>query len=317
MPLTRQMTPEQAMMAVHTLLDQPESRFPINFDSEIPRIRELFHTASKNQWDPRTDIPWDRLDLSKYTEEQLFAARQYWSRRAWSEYGAISESPALQVRFVAEDRPSDMQLFFTIRSQEEARHAEVCFTMAEKLGGYLEKPVQDLFQGSVATHGVRKAALDPEVPLEAIIAALVCAAEEIAFDVFRHLVDVTRDPVAQQICRSIMRDEVRHCAFGWYFLEHQVASMTPEQIRVVEEAVIAMIEKVELNGYHSAWLAPENPASTAEVEADRLTWEAGLGSTVEELEKPVFVDSIVRIRDRMKALGINLPTFHHPKIGHF
>ncbi|MBP2292911.1 ferritin-like domain-containing protein [Azospirillum rugosum] len=317
MPLHRDMTPEQAVMAVNTLLDLPEDNFPLTFDSQIPRIRELFHSATKNQWDPRTDIDWDKLDLSPYSEEQIFAARQYWSRRAWSEYGAISESPALQIRFCEEKRPPDMQLFFTIRSQEEARHAEVCFMMAEKLGGYLEKPVQELFQGSVATHGVRKAALDPEVPLEAIIAALVCAAEEIAFDVFRHLVEITRDPVARQICRAIMRDEVRHCAFGWHFLEHQVTGMTPEQRKVVETAVITMIEKVELNGYHSAWLAPENPASRAEVEADRLTWEAGLGATVEEVEKPVFVASIVRIRERMQALGITLPTFHHDKIGAF
>ncbi len=317
MPLHRDMSPEQAVMAVNTLLDLPEEHFPLTLDSRIPRIRDLFHSATKNQWDPRTDIDWDRLDLSRYSEEQIFAARQYWSRRAWSEYGAISESPALQIRFCEEKRPPDMQLFFTIRSQEEARHAEVCYMMAEKLGGYMEKPVQELFQGSVATHGVRKAALDPEVPLEAIIAALVCAAEEIAFDVFRHLVETARDPVAHQICRAIMRDEVRHCAFGWYFLEHQVKGMSPEELTVVENAVITMIEKVELNGYHSAWLAPENPASRAEVEADRLTWEAGLGATVEEEEKPVFVASIVRIRERMKAMGITLPTFHHPKIGAF
>ena len=61
-----------------------------------------------------------------------------------------------------EKRPSDMQLFFTIRSQEEARHAEVCHAMAEKLGGYIEKPVQQLFQGSVATHGVRRATLNAD-----------------------------------------------------------------------------------------------------------------------------------------------------------
>ena len=49
--------------------------------------------------------------------------------------------------------------------------------------------------------------------------------------------------------------------------------------------------------------------------ADRITWEAGLGATVEELEKPVFIDSLRRTRERMKTLGINLPEFHHPKLG--
>ena len=315
MTLSRDMSNEQAVELVQTLLDGPENRFPLTFNSDLPRIRELFHAATRNQWDPKTDVAWDQLDPSIYTEEQRSAARLYWSRRAWSEYGAISESPALQVRFGIEQRPSDMQLFFTIRSQEEARHAEVCHAMAERLGGYIDKPVQSLFQGSVATHGVRRAALNADIPLEGIIAALVCTAEEIAFDVFRHLDDVTRDPVAKQIVRFIMRDESRHCAFGWYFLEAICESLTPEQKRMIEESVITMMEKVELNGYHSSWLAPENPASRAEVEADRITYEAGLGSTVEEAEKAIFIGTVKRIREQMRPLGINLPMFSHPKLG--
>ena len=207
MALSRDMSAQQAFEVVQTLLDAPEDRFPLTFNSDLPRIRELFHAATRNQWDPQIDVPWDQLDPDAYTEEQRYAARLYWSRRAWSEYGAISESPALQVRFGVEHRPSDMQLFFTIRSQEEARHAEVCHTMAERLGGYIEKPVQQLFEGSVATHGVRRAALSADIPLEGIIAALVCTAEEIAFDVFRHLEEITRDPVAKQVVRFIMRDE--------------------------------------------------------------------------------------------------------------
>jgi rubrerythrin len=315
MALSREMTSEQAFEEVQTLLDGPENRFPLTFNSDLPRIRELFHAATRNQWDPKTDVDWDQLDPSAYTEEQRYAARLYWSRRAWSEYGAISESPTLQVRFAVEQRPSDMQLFFTIRSQEEARHAEVCHALAERLGGYIEKPIQQLFQGSVATHGVRRAALNANIPLEGIIAALVCTAEEIAFDVFKHLDEITRDPVAKQVVRYIMRDESRHCAFGWYFLEAICETLTPEQKKLIEDSVVTMVEKVELNGYHSSWLAPENAASLAEMEADRVTYEAGLGSTVEEIEKPVFIATLKRIREQMKPLGINLPMFSHPKLG--
>lgn len=315
MTLSPDMSEQQAFELVQTLLDAPESRFPLTFNSDLPRIRELFQSATRNQWDPKTDVNWDQLKPEAYTEEQRYAARLYWSRRAWSEYGAISESPSLQLRFGLENRPSDMQLFFTIRSQEEARHAEVCHAMAEKLGGYIEKPVQQLFEGSVSTHGVRRATLNADVPLEGIIAALVCTAEEIAFDVFKHLDDVTRDPVARQVVRFIMRDESRHCAFGWYFLEAICDTLSAEQKKMIENSVITMMEKVELNGYHSSWLAPENPASRAEVEADRITYEAGLGATVEEVEKPVFVATVQRIREQMKSLGINLPPFSHPKLG--
>lgn len=304
-----------AVLQVPTILDAPEQRFPLDLGVRIPKIRDLFHLATRNQWNPATDVPWDELDPEAYTEEQRRGARMYWSRRAWGEYGAISESPALQIRYCQEKHAPDMRLFFTIRSQEESRHAEVCYRMAERLGGYIEQPARTAFQGSVATHGVRKLALDPEVPLEGIIAALVCAAEEIAFDVFRHLIEITPNPVAKRVCKLVMRDEVRHCAFGWYFMNTRIKQLTPDQFERVRQAVITMIEKVELNGYHSAWLAPSNPASDSEIESDRITWEAGLGATVEELEKPVFVDSIARVRRQMKeSWDMELPMFRHPKI---
>lgn len=297
-----------------TLLDLPEQRFPLELGVEVRKIRDLFRAATRNQWDPRTDIDWAALDGLDLDDRHRNGARLYWSRRAWSEYGAISESPALLIRFCQERREADLRYFFTIRTQEESRHAEACYLMAEKLGGYVPEPALTAFQKSVATHGVRKMALDPEVSLEAIIAALVCAAEEIAFDVFRHLVEITPNPVANQVLRLVMRDEVRHCAFGWAYLEHRVPRLSPDEIAVVERAVVTMFRDVELNGYHSSWLAPESEASRLEIEADRLTWEAGLGATVEEEEKPIFVDSVRRIRAQFSPLGIKVPMFQHPKI---
>ena len=297
-----------------TILDQPELRFPLRLGVENKRIRDLFHLATRMQWNPASDIDWSALHPEQYTKAQREAARMYWSRRAWGEYGAISESPALQIRFCHEHCPPDMALFFTIRSQEESRHAEVCYRMAEALGGYYDQPAATVFQGSVATHGIRKMALDPDTSLEGTIAALVCAAEEIAFDVFRHLTDVTVNPVAREVVKLVLRDEVRHCAFGWAFLEQRMPQLTPQQKEGVRAAVINMIEKVELNGYHSAWLAPDNPASAAEMEVDRVTWEAGLGATTEQLEKPVFLASIANMRRRMREdWGIDIPMFTHRK----
>ena len=226
-----------------TILDAPESRFPLELGERIPKIRDLFHVATRQQWNPATDIAWDELDASRYSDGERYAARMYWSRRAWGEYGAISESPALQIRFCQEKHAPDMRLFFAIRSQEEARHAEACYRMAEGLGGYFEEPAKTAFQGSVATHGVRKLALDPESPLECVIAALVCAAEEIAFDLFRHLVAITPNPVARQVLKLIMRDEVRHCAFGWHFMSSRAGKLSAEQMEQVRQAVIFMIEK--------------------------------------------------------------------------
>ncbi len=191
-----------------TIIDVQENRFPIRLGVENRRIRDLFHNATRSQWNPATDIDWDQLHPEQYTDEQRRAARMYWSRRAWGEYGAISESPALQIRFCHEHCPPDMALFFAIRSQEESRHSEVCFRMAEALGGYYDQPAAVAFQGSVASHGIRKVALDPAISLEGTIAALVCAAEEIAFDYHSSWLA----PASPSSTDEMLVDEITHQA---------------------------------------------------------------------------------------------------------
>lgn len=300
---------------LHSLLDETESRFPLDLGIRIPKIRQLYRIATAKQWDPVTAIPWDTLRPEDYTEEQRLAARMYWSRRTWSEYGAISESPALQIRFCQQRHEPDLRFFFTLRTQEEARHAEACYLMSEKLGGYITEPKQAVFQGAVATHGVRKMALDLDMPLEATIGSLVCAAEELAFDMIHHVATVTTNPAAKKIFKLIARDEVRHCAFGWHYMEHRIPKMSRAQILRVQEATEIMIEKVYLNGYQESWLAPDTPAARDEIEADRITYEAGLGATIEALQKPVFIGTVKRVRKLMQPWGFTLKQFQHPKLG--
>lgn len=67
-----------------------------------------------------------------------------------------------------------MHVCFSVRSQEEARHAEeFSYRLADKFGGYIDAPESD-YEDSVSTHGVRRLALDADVPVECTVAALVC-----------------------------------------------------------------------------------------------------------------------------------------------
>ena len=299
------------------LLDRAESRFPLALGTEMPKIRELYLAATRNQWDPDRDIDWSALRPDELDPESREAARMWWSRRGWGEYGAISESPTLTVRFTQDRLPVEMSLFFAIRTQEEARHAETCYRMAEGLGGYIPAPVDADFTKAIGTHGVRKMALDPETSVESIIAALVCGLEEYAFDWFRLMIETATHPVANKALRLILRDEVRHCAFGWAFIEARLPRMTADEVERMRRAFIDTTINVELAGYRVPWLAPDSAMTREENRIDELTHAAGLGASIEAEEKPVFAACVDRVRRRFAGLGIEILPFTHPKLGVF
>jgi len=305
------------MTASAPLLDRNERRFPLAMDTAMPKIRDLYLAATRNQWDPQRDIDWSALDPDALDDEQREAARNWWSRRGWGEYGAISESPTLSVRFTQDRLPVEMALFFALRTQEEARHAETCYRMAERLGGYVSAPVHADFTKAIGSHGVRKMALDPDISVEQIIAALVCGLEEYAFDWFKLMIETATNPVAGRALRLILRDEVRHCAFGWHFIEARLPHMSAEEIARMRQAFIDTTINVELAGYRVPWLAPDSPVTEEENRIDRLTHAAGLGASIESEEKPVFVACVQRVRERFAGLGIEIPVFTHPKLGTF
>ncbi|TRZ99946.1 MAG: hypothetical protein D4R84_01175 [Rhodocyclaceae bacterium] len=298
-----------------SILAQPESCFPLELGKRNSEIGKLLRASLTTQWNPATIIDWDGMDLRPFTQEQRQALRVRWSRRAWGEYGAIAESPALQIRFCHERLDTDTRLYFAIRTQEESRHAEVSYRLAEKFGGFIDGPAEE-YRGSVSTHGIRRQALDADFPVECTMAALVCSAEQIILENFMHVAKLTIQPDIHRVYQMILRDEARHCAFGWYFMASRIPQLNAAEKNRVGEAVATMIEQVELNGYQLAWLAPDSPASRAQIDSDRILWQGGLGASTEELEKPVFLASLRRIRDRMDSeWGILLPKFFHPKTG--
>src|SRR5215470_12245043 len=271
-----------------------EQRYPLPLAPAMPDVWELWRRAKTLEWDPQTDIPWEDLHPERYSVEQLLAAQMYWSRRTWGEYGAISESPALLLRFCLERRLPDLQFFFTMRTMEEGRHAEASWLMAERLGRYFPQPQNPPTAGAVGTHGVRRMAFDPETSLEGIFASLVCAAEEILIDVFKATVHRATNPAVRRLMELILRDEVRH----------------------IEFAVITMIENVEFRGYRNLWLAIEGGSATpAEIDADRISCEAGLGGNTPEDEMRVFPEFLKKIRKRMAPWGVDIPLFDHPRLG--
>src|SRR5438128_9957704 len=174
-----------------------ERRFPLQFAPEVPALRELYSQAKGFHWNPETDIAWDRFDASRYTKATREAARRTWSRRAWSVYPGRTESTALLIRFCLESGSlgMDAKLFLSFRPSEEAKHLEVCHLLAERLGGYEADP-GEAGLARASNHPFAQAAIDPDLPDEAWIAAPDALDDQLDLNLYpRHLPLVNYAPV--------------------------------------------------------------------------------------------------------------------------
>ncbi|MNC87946.1 hypothetical protein D3C83_37230 [compost metagenome] len=95
---------------------------------------------------------------------------------------------------------------------------------------------------------------------------------------------------------------------GWEYLEHRIPHMSKNEVKAVEDVVLDIMENVEMKGFHSMCLLPEDLESVLR-EAEAIAAEARLGFCSPEEEHQVFVKSIQDIRRRFAKLGITIPLY--------
>jgi len=282
-----------------------ERRFPLHLEPAIRTIRDLYDEAKQSRWDPERDIPWASFDRTRYSPEMLAAARLSWSRKAWTEYGGLPETPALIIRFCLErERESDPKYFLTVRNTEEAWHLECCHRFAELCGGFVSEPVNPAYR-ALFERGLHRQALDAARSLDAYIAAHVAIGDGLDLELCRLSRENARDPVARAILDRLVRDKTRHAAFGWLYLERRAWLWRDSDRAVIAAEIEHIVGDVELAGFRCVWLAGDAAADIAE--ADCMTRDAGLGAATRDEEEPVLRRFLADAAARFAVLGVSLP----------
>jgi hypothetical protein len=288
--------------------DLREQRFPLNLGERMPGVAQVWKLAKAAHWDAVTDIPWDNLNPGAYTEEQLYAARVFWSRRAWSEYTGLAESPTVLLRFAFEgDREPEIKFALASKLIDEARHVEASYLLAEKLGGYIDSPPEGSPTNRVVA-GLRKRGMNPDYTPEAVLACWHCVSEFFAVDIFRARYEHTTNPVAKAVLGKILADEVRHINMGWEYLAYRLPKATAEVRDNVRTAMMDVIENVELGGFHSS-SALDGAEPDLFQKLDAIVADAGLGAAPAAMEHTASERSLATIRAKAAALGVDLPEY--------
>lgn len=287
-----------------------ETRFPLATRGDIPGLERIWEKSKDMSWNPKKAIPYATFDKSKYSKEQLDAARLCWSRRAWTEYTGITEVPCMLARLTLDGQmPIHAKFSLAAKIMEEARHCEASVLLADAMGGYVEEPPPgDAIMRMVIAGFRDRMALNPDISPIAGMVAWHIISEGIALDIFAARYKRTDEPVTREVIRLIMQDEVRHVEMGWIFLEHFFPSMSAAEVREIEEVVVDIVENVEMKGFHSMCLLTDSETSVMR-QAEAIAGEARLGFCSPEEEHIAFVRSMEDIRKRLAKFNIKIPRF--------
>jgi len=285
-----------------------ERRFPLHLEPHIQTIRGLYHEAKAAHWDPEKHIPWAKFDAAAYTPEQLRAAALSWSRRAWTEYGGLPETPAILIRFCLEHSgESDPKMFLSVRGSEEAWHTECCWRFADLAGGYTDKPANPDY-ARLFNQDFHREAFEPGISVDAYIAVHSAILDGLDLELNRGFLRHATDPVASTILKRMVQDKERHVAFGWIYLTEHAAGWNEDLRNEIATEIDQALEGLLCSGAICAWLAPGGIAADI-VKADEITRKAGLGAMSAAEESAVVTQFLGEAREHLQRLGVTIADF--------
>ncbi|HYS82522.1 MAG TPA: ferritin-like domain-containing protein [Anaeromyxobacteraceae bacterium] len=172
---------------------------------------ELFRSLEQVRWNMAADVPWDRFDPSRLTDEQAETIRQ----NAITEWSAL---PATEM-FLRDNRDdADFSAFMSIWFFEEQKHALV-------LMEYLRRFRPELVPTEEELQAVRFE-FDPAPPLETLM--LHFCGEVRLTQWYRRAAEWHTEPVIRHVYGLISGDEGRHAGAYLKYMKRAVESAGDE-----------------------------------------------------------------------------------------
>ena len=232
----------------HRVQSEFETLYQRDYTVNAPDMRRLYENAKRDQWNVSRDIDWttpvdldggifadgmvdgvgstvyDKLDAAKKRELNVEFSCWRISQLLHGEEGAMLACSQL-VDMVP---TNDAKFFQSTQVVDEARHTEVLARyLTEKCGGRIypiSKNLKLLFDYLL---GQGKWFIKT--------AGLQLIAETFAVGLFRMLAETAQDPLLRTISKRILLDESRHMGFSVIGLPDMVASLSPSDMRELED----------------------------------------------------------------------------------
>lgn len=189
------------------------------------------------------------------SEEPSDRVRAEWLRRIEAEYRSAAITQHLGLWLIQIGAPPELVQAALVIVSDEMTHAELCHATFVAAGG---TDTPNLARETLELSRSR-APLEHDVTRHGV--AVFCLGETVAVRLFQRLRRGCTVPIARRSLDRVLRDEVRHCDFGWTLLEWMLSTQNGPELRALVTAELpAMLRRLR-QSYASGRL--ERPSASS------------------------------------------------------
>lgn len=230
------------------------------------------------------DLDVDGLDDPVRTDgldpQLVERARRSWVLRTLDEYRSLTAFSELLGELAEMRAEVDIIGCAARVVRDEARHVDLCRQVVEGLGGFRGDEPAPTYVNSEKRLPVRARVLRT-------MAYSMCIGECISVAMIRGVREGATDTRARATLTVMLADESFHGRFGWWFLEHERARMTPAEVELIERGLPSVFAAVEqgaignVSGHASARrVFRPTPFGSMSPDARREAFERCIGDVV-------------------------------------
>lgn len=316
-PTNRVMPPETA---------QPNI-FPLSWHRNTQKMEEIYAAAQRENWDPEA-LPWDTLDVSRYSWEQREAIAYWWTLLSVFDASAPPVFAAALIK-TYEDHEEDpvRRCFFSV-TRDEQNHEHMCglaitkmldwpdpltYEPKSELGEALQHNARWLYHNGARYWDGYKTAV-PKYSLAVLFSSFLMG-EIAAATVFHQMAAGATEPVFTEAFKNIGRDEGRHMAICMTLMARDYPKLAVEDRALITKQIRAgylFLSAVLFEPPEDFWELPDDFIAVQR-RAEEVARSAGFFIPDYETKKENWREAILNLKAVLDRYDIPFPAI--PEVG--
>ena len=277
--------------------------YPVVSNVAYPEVWHLCEQARALAWDPAREIDFSDLRDAGLPAAVREAGAEWWSLRAWMEHGATPYGAERLRDAIFGHQPFEIKQHITNFINEELRHHEVSFRIADALGGYQPTPRADYFQSIIPRfHDER----DEKAMSFFAGLSVNTLFEQLSGELLQARYENARFESIRKACQLVLRDEARHIQFGRIIMRRFFNDLSAAEKTTIGVKFAKKLRGSLLNGVYAVINLPaDERARSGQNRA--LAAQYGLGATHPDDEIDIIRRGVDKIREDVGQYGVEIP----------